>query len=84
MRQSTGSSWTWHVPGDRPAAVDDANRQHMITGNRIRKAAYEVKLLKAKLKEASGPWRDLLWEVVAFEPKLGKIRIVVVGEVLSR
>jgi hypothetical protein len=71
------------VPGDRPAAVDDANRQHMITGNRIRKAAYEVKLLKAKLKEASGPWRDLLWEVVAFEPKLG-IGIVVVGEVLSR
>ena len=27
-------------------------------------------------------WRDLLWEVVAFE--VGKIRIVVVGEVLSR
>jgi hypothetical protein len=69
------------VPDDRPAAVDDANRQQMITGNRIRKAAYEVKLLKAKRKEVS---RDLLWEVVAFEPKLGKIRIVVVGEVLSR
>ena len=70
------------MPGDRTAAVDDANRQHMITGNRIRKAAYEVKPLKAKRKEASGPWRDLLWEVVAFE--VGKIRIVVVGEVLSR